>query len=116
MKLELPLENARTSGCGFGFRNMPGGLKRDGKSGVGERVQGRERGEGDRGGEGLIELAGVAEGADKAMMRFDARGVGGDGTSEGKDGLAGCSLGKEIEAALRECGCAREIVFGHGYE
>lgn len=72
MKLELPLEDARAAGCGFRLGDVPGGLQRDGKSGVRKRVVWREHGEGECRGNGLLKPAAVAQGADKAVMGLDA--------------------------------------------
>lgn len=116
MKLNFPLKDARAPGSGLGFRNVSGGLQRNGKRGVGERVRGRKDDEGERGLDGFLELAGVAQGADEAVMGFEACGIGGDGQAEGLRGPPGRFLSEQIEAALRERRRTGEVVFGHGCE
>ena len=69
--MRLPLED--TGACGGGFRqgDMTGVLQGDGKRRVGERVVGGKDDEGHSGGDGVVELAGIAERANQAVMGFN---------------------------------------------
>jgi hypothetical protein len=114
--LEFPLENARATRRGFSFGDLSGGLKGDGERSVCEGIVWREHGESKRGGNGLLELAGVTQGAYQAVMGLDACGVDGDGLAEGERRLRGCSVGEEIEAAFTKCGCANRVSVVHSYD
>ena len=111
--MELPLKNARTGGGGFGFRNVAGGLERDGERGVGQGVGRGESDEGQGCADGLLEASGVAEGSDEAVMSFEVRGVGGDGGAEGAGGTGGLADGQQFNAALGERIGGGVVGWGH---
>jgi hypothetical protein len=114
LELELPLENAGTGGGGLGLWNVAGGLQGDGERGVGQGVGRRERNEGQGRTDGLLKVAGVAEGADQAVMGFSVRRVGGDGGAKGAGSagwLAGC---KQFNATLGERIGGGVVGWGHG--
>jgi len=94
--LNFPLENSRAGGSGFGFGDVAGCLQRDGERGVREGIAGRERGEGERSADGGLELSGIAEGADQAMMRIVEVLVGGNGSAEGAGGIGGPACGEQV--------------------
>ena len=96
----FPLQNARTRGGSLGLRDVAGSLEGDRESGVGERVLGRENRESHCGGDGLVELTGVAESPDQAVMRLDMAGVGGNGGAKGVGCGGWVSGGKQFEAVF----------------
>ena len=117
-ELDLPLGDAGAGGGGFSLGHEAGGLERDGERGVGEGIVWGERGEGHGRGDGLVELACVAEGADEAVMGLDEAEAGGvlaegDGFAEGVGGRGGRTGGEQIEAALAE-GFGGGNGVGHG--
>jgi len=83
LELKLPLQNAGASSCGFCFRDMAGALQCNGERGVGQRVVGSKDRESHGRGEGLVELAGIAQSANEAVMRLDVCRIGGNGGAEG---------------------------------
>lgn len=92
----FPLQDAGAGGGGFGLGNVAGGLERDGERGVGEGVLGSERGERECGADGLLEMAGVAEGADETVVGLVVVEVGGDGGAEGAGGFVGTAGGEQV--------------------
>jgi hypothetical protein len=118
LELKLPFEDAGAGGGGFGLGNVAGGLKRDGERCVGERIGGCEGGEGKRGGDGLLELTGVAESANEAVMRFDLRLAvirrGGDYGPKGFGGFGGRSSGEQVESLLGKRFGGVGVGFSHG--
>ena len=100
MQLDLPLQNAGAGGGGFSLGHVAGMLQRNGEGSVGQGVMGSKRGEGEGGGDGLLEAAGVAQSADEAVMRLDVRRVGGDGGAEGLDRFGWGAGSEQIEPAL----------------
>lgn len=86
---------------------------------MGERIVGGERGERHGRSDGLVELAGVAQDADEAVMRFDeAQSVGlpagCDGGAKSPGGFGGRVCGEQVEAAIAEGFGGGWIRIGHG--
>jgi len=82
---------------------------------VGEWVAGRERGQRQRRANGLFEMARVAQGANKPVVRRDVRRVGRDGGTKCL-GRCGRRAGSEqVEATLAERFGGGLVGCGHGY-
>jgi hypothetical protein len=81
LELLLPLQDAGAGGGGLSLGDVAGLLQRYRERGVCKRVIRGEDGKGQGGGDGLVELAGVAQGANEAVMGFNVGWVCGDGGS-----------------------------------
>ena len=101
-QLNLPLQNARAGRGGLRFGHVPGMLQRNGERGVRQRVGRGERCESQRGGDGLLQAAGVAQSADEAVMGLVIGRVGCDGCAKGLGRLSRRAGGEQVEAALGE--------------
>jgi hypothetical protein len=87
-------------------------LQGDRKRGVSKRISRREDGKGHGGGNGLVKLAGVAQGANEAVMGFNVGCVGGDGGLKGLGRLRRLAGSEKIESAVgKRVGGGK---FGHG--
>lgn len=106
--MDFPLEDASAGGGGFGLGDMAGVLQGDGERGMGERVVGGQCDEGHGGGDGVVELASIAQSTHQAVMRFNMACVHGDNSAKGLGGIRRGSFGKQIDSELRErVGCER---------
>lgn len=118
LELLLPLKDPGPCGGSLSLRHVAGALQGDGERGVGQRVGGCDGGERQGRGDGLLEQAGVAEGANEAVMGFGVRfGVFrscGNCRSEGTCCLGRLPGGEEIEGALVEQFGGGGVGFGHG--
>jgi hypothetical protein len=103
LQLNFPFQYAGTGRGSFGFRNMAGALQRNGKRGVGKWVIGRQRGEGERSCDGLIELTGISQGADQTVMSFVLLRIGGERLSKCACSAGGIAKRKKIETFPKEC-------------
>jgi hypothetical protein len=112
LKLELPFENARAAGRRFSFGDSAGILEGDGKRCVSEWVVGGKSGESHGGGDGLVDLAGVAQGSNQAVMGFNVVWVRGDGGSEGMDCFLRLIGGEKVESMLGERVGGGRVVHG----
>lgn len=100
LQLLPPLKDARF-GCGsFRFWNVPGVLKGDGERGVRQRIVGCERSQCQGCSDGLLQAAGIAQGAHQAVVRVVARFVDSDGGAKGLCRLGGCALCEQVHAFL----------------
>lgn len=102
MQLNFPLEDAGAGGGGFRLGDVAGGLQADGESGVGEGIGWGEGSERQGRADGLVELAGIAEGANETVVGFDILRVGGDGGAKGLRGISGIAGGELVKAMLGE--------------
>jgi len=100
LELNLPLEDAGARGGGFSLGHVAGGLQADGESGVGQGIRWGQGSERQGSADGLIELAGVAEGANETMVGLDIFFIGGDGGAKGLSGFGGMTVGEQVKAAL----------------
>jgi len=100
--LLLPLKNAGAGGGGFGLVDVTGLLQGDGERRVSQRIFGRENGEGHGRAYRLVELPGVAQGANEAVMGFNVIGIGGDGGAEGSSCFRGLPGSQQVKSMLRE--------------
>lgn len=114
MKLNLPLQHASAGGGDLGFRHMTGVLQGDGERGVGERVGGGEGDQRESRSNGSFKAAGVAQGADQAMVGFNMSGIDGEDGAEGACGRSGIAGGKQVESALGEQVGSGVVDCGHG--
>jgi hypothetical protein len=118
LKLNLPHENAGAGGGGLGLRHMAGSLQRDGESCVSQGIGGSESNESQGGGDGLIELAGIAQGANETVVRFsdclDIFWIGGDGGAKGLCRFSGIAGSEQVKATLGERFGAGSVGRGHG--
>jgi hypothetical protein len=64
-------------------------LQGDGERGVGEWIARGERGQREGGGDGLVELACVSQGANEAVVRFGVGRICGDGGAKGCSSFGG---------------------------
>jgi hypothetical protein len=103
LELLLPFEDAGAGGGCLGLGDVAGALESNGKSSVGERVIGGEDREGHGGGDRVVELAGVAEGADETVMGLHVAGIVVNGGAKGRSCLSRLAGGEQVEGALGEC-------------
>lgn len=102
MEFELPLQDTCAACGSFRLRDVAGMLQGDRQRRVGQRVVGSEDGESHGRGDGLVELAGIAQSANQAVMGFNVGWVGGDGGAKRLRCLKGGSGGELVESALGE--------------
>lgn len=101
------------AGGGFCLGDVAGTLQRDGEGGVGQGVVGSERSEREGRGDGRFETAGIAQGADEAMMSLDMRRICSNGRTKGEGRLGRRAGGEEIKPALGESFGSGSAGLGH---
>lgn len=79
-----------------------------------QRVTRGERGEGERGANGLLKPSSVAQGADESVVGLVMCWIGRDGRSKGLCRLSGGAGGEQVKPALRERFGIGRVVLGHG--
>jgi len=99
-QLMLPGEYFGAGGGGFGGGDVAELLQEDGEAGVGEGVVGVSGDPLVGEGEGLVELAGVFEGADQGVGRGGVGWIESKCSLEVRDGLGGRAGGHGIEGAV----------------
>ena len=100
LHLLRPLQDSGASGRCFGLFHVPGALKRNRKSRVGERivrVEGRQR---QRRGDRLLQASGIAKRPHQSVMRLKVSLVGGDGGAEGLGGFDRFARFQQVESSL----------------
>jgi hypothetical protein len=115
LELNFPLQNSGAGGGSLGFRDMASVLEANGERGMRERITGREGRERQGHPDGLVEFAGVAQGADKAVMRLNVRGIGGNGGAKCLCRFCGRSGCKQFETLLGQRFGVWNFYSAHGY-
>jgi hypothetical protein len=113
LKLLLPLQDAGARGSVLRLGDVTRMLQRDGERSVRQRVIGSEESEDHRSRHGLIELAGVAQGANQPVVGLNVRRVGSQGGAKGIRSLRGLAAGEQILAELGER--VGGVRIGHGW-
>jgi len=114
LKLDLPLQHAGAGSGGLGFRHVAGVLQGDGEGSVGERVGGSEGDQGQCCGNGGFKAAGVAQGADQAVVGFNVCRIGGDDGAEGAGCAGRFACGEQVKALLGLRVGSGVVGCGHG--
>jgi hypothetical protein len=96
LQFGFPLQYAGASRGGFGLWDVSGLLQRDGKSCVGQGIVWRQRSECQCGGNGLLQPALVAKGANESVVRFIEIWIRHDRRTEALNGLCSRTFGKLI--------------------
>jgi len=120
LELNLPLQNPSAGGGGLGLGHVARGLQADGQRRVSQRVSGRERGERQGRGDGLLQPAGVAEGANQPVVRFNTCragrcGIGGNRGAKSLGSLSRRPGSKKIQTTLAELFGSGSFGCGHGF-
>jgi len=93
-------------------------LQRDGEGCVSQGIARGEGGQGQGGGDGLVELTGIAQGANEPVVRLGVRlnipCIGGDGGAIGLDRFSGLAGGEQVKATLGERFGGGSFGRGHG--
>ena len=78
-----------------------------------QRVMGCEESECHRSGHGLVELAGVAQGANQPMVGLYVGRIGSDGGAKGIRGFGSVAAGQQVQATVGER--VGGVRIGHGW-
>jgi hypothetical protein len=89
-------------------------LQADGERGVSEGIGRGEGSESQGCADGLVELAGVPEGANETVVGLDIFCVSGDGGAKIPCGFIGRACGEQVKATLGELFGGGSFGLGHG--
>jgi hypothetical protein len=100
LELLLPLKDSRACGGGLSLGDLAAALQGDGQRGVGERIVGGEGCQSHCSGDGVVECAGIAQGADQPMMSLNVARISGDGGAKSLGRFRRLALCEQVEATV----------------
>jgi len=114
LELNLPLQHAGAGGGGFGLGHVAGSLQADGECCVSQGIEWGEGSERQGGTDGLVELTGIAQGANEAVVGLNMILIDGDGGAKELCGISSIAGGEQVKATLAERFGGGCFGLGHG--
>jgi hypothetical protein len=114
LELNLPLEHTCAGGGSFGLGHLASVLQSDRERRMSERVRGSESCQRHRGCDGLIDLTGIAQSANKSVVSLIVGGICGDCGAKCIGGFNGRTGSEKGEAFLGKRFGGLWIGRGHG--